>query len=330
MKNVFIYIFLLFLISVLLISHICYKNNISYYDDSETNSFKSVKEPSSISLYLVDKDKTIILNYEDYILGIVSNEISPDYNIEAIKAQTVAVRSFVLNKIYCSNKNTYDLHKGAQLCNSSHCINWCTFDKTVMKWNNQKRNEYKEKFRTALSETTGEYISYNSAPAITFWHKISHGKTENSLDILGHEYPYHKSVPSEFDKKAPGYITRVIYTKDAFGTIMSGLGIRMLNTNNISNDMLGEITRTPGGCVTEIQILNHTYSGQEIMNAFKLNSTFFTIVVDDLNVVFEVKGCGHNVGLSQYGANIMAITGSSYKDILNYYYPNAIISSLIT
>ena len=327
MKKIFLFILLLCLssLSLLQFEHI---NHIQH-SQSDTDAIMTISEPHSISLRLVNDNKTINLNIEDYILGVAANEMPPDYNIEAIKAQIVAVRSYVLNRLYHQDiKTTSDLHKEAILCNSTHCVKWYPFETAIKKWDTEKIDEYKKKFRTALAETKGEYITYNNTPAITFWHKISHGKTENSLDIFGLDYPYHQSVLSESDKYAPGYISRVIYPKEAFVTIMSGLKADTFNEKDFSNDILGNITHTSGGCVASIQINNEIYSGQEIMNAFKLKSTFFTINFDGTDVVFNVKGDGHCVGMSQFGANVMANNGSSYKDILYYYYPGIYISSL--
>ena len=327
MKKIFLFILLLCLssLSLLQFEHI---NHIQH-SQSDTDAIMTISEPHSISLRLVNDNKTIDLNFDDYILGVVANEMPPDYNLEALKAQIVAVKSYVLNRLYYQNKNTiFDLHKGAILCNSSHCINWYPYENTIKKWDIEKTNAYKEKFRTALTETKGEYLTYNNIPALTFWHKISHGKTESSLDILGVDSPYHQSVLSESDKYAPGYISRVIYPKEAFVTIMSGLKGDTFNAENFSSDILGDTTYTSNGCITTIQIDNEIYSGQEIMNAFKLKSSFFSIRFEGTNVVFDVKGDGHCVGMSQFGANVMANKGSAYIDILYYYYPGISISTL--
>ena len=289
------------------------------YNESKTNNVNTISEPKFISLYHVAEDKIIYISYKDYIINIVSQEISQDYNLEAIKAQTVAVRSFVLYNLYSNNKsNTIDFHEGAVLCNSKHCI----------EWDCKKKKEIDKKFYTAYEETKGEYISYNNSSTIALWHKISHGKTENSFDILEVDYPYHKTVISEFDKKAPGYISRAIYSADAFCTIISGLSGKKIDSDIISEKTFGEASRTPNGCVKTIQISNETYTGQEIKDAFKLKNTFFNIEVCDSNIIFNVRGDGHNVGMSQFGANAMAENGSKYTDIICYYFPGAIISSL--
>lgn len=328
MKKFFIYILLLLLFASASVMYISYKYKSSSDSLTTFNGNSLPSEPFSVSLYLVDQDKIITLDFEDYILGLVSNEISPDYCIETIKAQTVAIRSFVLNKLCFQDKEDIIIkHKGANLCDGSHCIKWFPFDKSILQYDSNSLFENKTKYQTALSETQGEYIEYNNTPATTFWHKISHGRTENSLDILEIDYPYHKSVLSESDKFAPGYISRVIYPTDAFNTIMKGLNKDAVNIFS-ANNIIGDVSSTPGGSVLTVQINNKTYTGQEIKNAFKLKSAFFTIEVDEYNVIFEVRGDGHNIGMSQYGANIMAENSFSYKDIIYYYYPGAILSSL--
>ena len=62
-------------------------------------------------------------------------------------------------------------------------------------------------------------------------------------------------------------------------------------------------------------------SGLTLRQLFSLRSTDFTLVWDGARFVFRVRGYGHGLGMSQYGANLMAEGGADYTAILSHYYP---------
>lgn len=304
--------------------------NSSPDSNLETDSGILFSEPYIVSLRLIDQNQTISINFEDYISGIVALEMPPTNNSEALKAQAVAARSFILNKISdYSNNNISPFHEGAVLCNDfSHCNAWASIDTTASNWNEQNVDAYKEKIISAVYDTKGEYLAYDNKIATAFYHKISHGKTESSYDIWGVDRPHLKSVSSDFDTKASGFNSRVFYPEEAFFTVLSGLRPNLFSKDFWHDKKCENITYTSGGSIATIQICGETFTGLEIANAFKLKSTCFTLTFDNSKVVFDVKGNGHCVGMSQFGANAMAENGSNYKEILNHYYTDTTISSL--
>ena len=83
---------------------------------------------------------------------------------------------------------------------------------------------------------------------------------------------------------------------------------------------LGEIKTCDSGMVSEIVIADTAYAGTHIRKMFSLRSSSFDMKVTDDGVDFTVRGYGHGVGMSQYGANEMAKKGSTYEDILKHFY----------
>jgi stage II sporulation protein D len=88
---------------------------------------------------------------------------------------------------------------------------------------------------------------------------------------------------------------------------------------------IGEITYTDTGMVKTIVIGGKAFKGTEIRKLFSLKSATFEISEENGKILFTVKGYGHGVGMSQYGANCLAADGKTYKEILSYYYPNTVI-----
>ena len=74
------------------------------------------------------------------------------------------------------------------------------------------------------------------------------------------------------------------------------------------------------GRVATLSVDNKNYSGRQVREILGLSSSCFTIEYVNNNYVFTTKGSGHGVGMSQYGAQGMALEGSGYKEILNHYY----------
>ena len=100
-----------------------------------------------------------------------------------------------------------------------------------------------------------------------------------------------------------------------------------LSVDNLINQ-IKVLERTNAGSVKTIQIGDKKISGRNIRTLFGLNSSNFDIGFENDTVVFKVKGYGHGVGMSQWGANAMAKNGSNYEEILKHYYTGVEITNL--
>lgn len=289
----------------------------------------SMQEPYQISLYITSTGETANLDFEDYIAGIVAGEMPPTYQTEALKAQAVAARSYMLSKIASYLQDGIpEEHHGALLCTDySHCKNWASLEDAKSHWDARFAEDYADKIKTAVQDTRGEYLVYDNKVAKTFFYAISSGKTENVTDVWGSALPYLQSVPSEGDSRADGYRSRVFYPKEAFYTVLKGARPH-IRTDESLDAMLGKVTYTEGGSVASIELGGELFKGTEIRNMFQLRSANFSLRIQDNQVVFDVKGYGHGVGMSQYGANAMAGEGKSYQEILDHYYTGVMLACL--
>lgn len=265
---------------------------------------------------MFDKDTGKIYEYnlEEYLVGVVSAEMPASYETEALKAQAVAARSYILSRSKSGNPD----HKGADVCtDSTHCKAYLSESAAKEKWGDGWADKYLKKIKSAVYDTKGEYVAYNGEAAVACFSAVSSGKTENAADVWGSETPYLKSVDSPGDLTYENFTDSVTVPKTEF-----------LEKLGISSASVGAITHTEGGSVKNISIGGKDFSGTQIRSIFGLNSANFELLINDAEAVFTTKGKGHGVGMSQYGANQMAKDGEKYTEILFHYYSNVTIEKM--
>ena len=147
------------------------------------------------------------------------------------------------------------------------------------------------------------------------------------LADFGGELPYLTAVASPGDCFAPEYQTECSFTTDEFEEIATGAW-QGISLNGSPQQWVTDIERTASGTVSQIVIGNAKTTGDEVRKAFSLRSANFDIVYSQNEFVFTVRGYGHGVGMSQYGAQYMAIQGADYREILYTYYPNTVIAKV--
>lgn len=250
---------------------------------------------------------------EEYVVGVVAGEMPVSFNIEALKAQAIASRTYVLKRTI-NNKGDYDVVDGTS--NQVYLDN----NDLKKKWlNNYEENL--SKVKEAVSKTKGQVLLYNNNLIDAMFFSTSNGYTENSGDVFSNNLPYLTSVESSWDKiESPVFKTQNEVSKKEF---LANLNLDVNTSIDITN-----IKKTNTGRVKELTINGKKFNSSDIRNAFNLKSTSFTIKVTDDKVIFDVSGYGHGVGMSQYGANGMAKEGYNYEDILNHYYKDCEIKKV--
>ena len=165
-------------------------------------------------------------------------------------------------------------------------------------------------------------------PSSFRYFSTSSGKTENSEEVFSTEYPYLRSVDSPYDKYAPKYASTLkISNKDFVSKLKSTYSDINITQNNLSSQ-IKILNRSDGGSVEKIKLGNKELTGRDIRNILNLNSANFEIKFDTNSLDFVVKGYGHGVGMSQWGANGMAEEGYKYYEILSHYYKDTTIKDL--
>jgi len=284
---------------------------------------KEEKSDIKIKVYIKDQDKVEEMTLENYVKGVVAAEMPVEFEIEALKAQAVAARTFALGRIMNLYTAKEDTHKGAHVCtDSTHCQAWIDKADRIKKWNSVSADRNWEKIETAVKETENVIILYDNKPINPLFHANSGGRTENCEDVWeGVEVPYLKSVKSDGDEEDPGYkVVTAFKEEDIIESLKNEYPDILLNEDDLlSNFSVLELS--DGGRVKKIKVGNIELKGTDLRNILSLRSTNFKIEKgkeDELNIT--TIGHGHGVGMSQYGANYLAKNGGTCEEILKHYY----------
>lgn len=271
----------------------------------------------TVTLYHHETETTEILPLRDYLWGVLAGEMPASYPEEALKAQAVASYSYLLHRIetMAAHPASDFGHEGDVCDDPGHCKAWLSPAEAALKWGEDWLEASEAKLSGAVEAVLGEALLYDGTAANTVFHAISGGRTEDAADVWGAEVPYLTSVDSHWDTAAKGFQSTVTVPLEEF---REKLGQQDCTP--------GATTLTEGGSVASQVIGDTSYTGRELRTLFNLRSTRFTLTVTDTAATFQVSGYGHQVGLSQYGASVLAEEGYTYKEILAYYYPGTTLT----
>ena len=282
-------------------------NNEGVKENMIATNKEENKGEQVVTVFRESKNEEIDIPLETYLIGVVSGEMPALYNIEALKAQAVAARTYTIQLLE-SQDRIHDTVK--------HQV-YLDTEQLKEKWQD-KFDEYYNKVSQAVSETAGQVITYEDQLIKPFYFSISNGFTENAEDYWSTAYPYLKSVNSEWDKTAPNYEVETEFTIQELRN--------KFNNNNLKQDSFVILNKTAGQNINEILVGDKVYSGREFREILGLRSADFKIKFSNNKVIITTFGYGHGVGMSQYGANELAKQGKKYDDILKYYYQNVKIT----
>lgn len=337
MKKPFIFILLLSL-SLVMVSVI---GSLVFYRDSGTSTVKNRitknitknityekvdKESPNINVYKVNENKIDKMDIEEYLYGVLSSEMPSTFDVEALKAQAIAARTYVMYKM---ENNITSGHKNAIVCtNSAHCQAYTSYeDLKKMKGEDWIKSDY-VKVKKAVDDTKGQIVIYDDKAILPLYFSTSSGKTENSKDVFSTQYPYLVSVNSPYEEQSPKYLTTYSIEKSKFIKYIKNIYPQITISLDELDKQVSIVNRTEGGCVKTVEVGNVKISGTNMRKILNLNSANFTIDYNKDEMNFTVKGYGHGVGMSQWGAEGMAKKGYKYYDILFHYFKGSDIKDL--
>ena len=311
MKQVYASICLMLLLLMLIVPALAVGGGTSGQSTPSTNNSEPSPSPTAageISVLHVETGAVKTYSMADYLFGVLAAEISYDAPAEALKAQAVAAYSIACRRKIeraAGNTSRPGPAAGADISDDYHFDqSFITREQAKEKWGEQ----YEERaslIDQAVQAVSGIALLYNGEPADAVYHSISAGKTESAEVVWG----------------SADYLSSATFTPDELREKLSSL----CAMEGEPADWIGECDYSSSGTVKTLQLAGATLTGQQIRSALELRSANFDLVFQDGSFVFTVRGYGHGVGMSQYGAQCMAQQGSSYTEILSWYYPGCTV-----
>ena len=251
---------------------------------------------------------------EQYVISVVASEMPAEFADEALKAQAVAARTYIVRHLEQQEDEE------SMITDSTEHQVYKNETELQEQWG--KDFQWKmEKVTAAVVATEGEVITYENDLITPTFFSMSNGYTEDAENYWGNELPYLKSVESKWDEAHPDFMEQTIFT---FPELSEKLGIPL----EVGEEVAVAMSRTNSERVAELRINETTFSGRDVRDKLALRSNDFSIKQQNDHFIFTTKGYGHGVGMSQHGANGMAKEGNSYEDILYYYYQDVEIDLL--
>lgn len=242
------------------------------------------------------------ITLKDYLLGVLATNTIKNIELSTLKALTLVYRTYAYKEMkknnYVSAYNEFQVYKPI----SYYKIIWA-----------EKYQEIYNRLLKAITDTDGEFLTYDDNCIESLTHICSNGKTTSSS-----YYPYLESIDSVWDYAYPNYINIQDYS---FQELEQKLDINKNDFEKIKITLMKDST-----LLKEIEVNNKKISSSILVTKLGLKSFDITIIVNPTYVRFITKGCGNNLGISQFGANEIAKAGCSYKSIIKYYFPKVTIN----
>ncbi|MEW8987197.1 MAG: stage II sporulation protein D, partial [Bacillus sp. (in: firmicutes)] len=247
---------------------------------------------------------------DNYVTGVVASEMPATFELEALKAQALTARTYIVRQMISSEK--LEVPDGALVTDTVQHQVFKNEEELRKIWG--KDYSWKiEKIRKAVQETSGQILTYEGSPIDATFFSTSNGYTENAESVWQGALPYLKSVESPWDLNSKEFNGQKVVSVSDFE--------RLLGVKVGSGDTIGKVVeRTSSNRVSRVDFNGTVLTGQDIRTKLELKSTDFTWERKGNQIVINTKGYGHGVGMSQYGANGMAQEGKNYVDIAKYYY----------
>ena len=267
---------------------------------------KSAATPSQNACQLFIKINDESIAVEDYLVGVLAGEMPASFHEEALKAQAIAARTYVLKQT-----------KNGQTPITATTAHQVFHDQKVReeKWQAAFiQNE--QKLQQAVEQTKQQVLTYKDQLITAMFHASSYQQTESAKNYSDNTIPYLQSVTSP----------ESLEPEETFFSYKE-LNKRLQQAFTATQYRQAKIKTNSSGRVQAVTIAGKTWSGREMRERLNLRATNFTWQPTEAGIQFSTLGYGHGVGMSQEGANAMAQAGASAQQILEHYYPNTIIQN---
>ena len=225
-----------------------------------------------VEVYISKENKVEKVPLEEYVLSVVSSEMPATFHEEALKAQSILARTFVINKLITGCNNI----KEGNICDTTHCQAYLNVNEKKKAWG-KDGDEYLKKIKKVVKETEGKVLSYNDKLVkYPQYFSTSSGNTEDAVAVFSEDVPYLKSVESPGEEISPKYESEISISISDFKSKIK----KSVSNSDLGNNITEEVkilNRNTGGTVNVIKIGKATNKGKEFRRIFGLNSVNFTL-----------------------------------------------------
>lgn len=271
-------------------------------------------EISIAEIWVEDGSETHRMELETYLVGVILAEMPTSYDHDALCAQAVVARTYALKR------QAGERHPKGAVCTDPDCCQAYVSVEAYLETLGYPQDV--SAAEAAVKATQGMVVTYDGELIEATYFHCAGGRTEKALAVWGVDYPYLQAVESPGEEEMDGYYQRRFYTKEELESLLD----RQLS--GTSKDWLGWTSYTVGNGVERTYFAGNVYTGVELRSCLHLNSTVFFMEPAEDGLWITTLGKGHRVGMSQTGAQAMALQGSSWQQILAHYYPGTRIDKM--
>lgn len=280
------------------------------------------QKDGGVQLAVKNGDAVEIMALDVYLQGVVRGEMPASFELEALKAQAAAERTYIYYQLAAGRK---EAHPNADVCTDPSCCNaWLSEEAAREKWGGDF-DGWESRIEDAVAATDGQVALYDGQPILAVFHSSSAGKTAGAGDVWSGDMPYLRSVDSpEGEETVPNYYSAAEFTAAEAKALLAQAHPELTFSGG-PDKWFGAVEKDESGRVGTVEVCGAPLRGVEVRRIFSLRSACFTIDAAADRVTFRVTGYGHGVGMSQYGANELARQGRTWQEILLWYYADITI-----
>ncbi|GAB6159024.1 stage II sporulation protein D [Desulfotomaculum varum] len=263
---------------------------------------------------------------EEYLVGVVAAEMPAAFPLEALKAQAVAARTYIMLRLSPGGVQN-SRYPGADVSSDpKEGQAWISREAMQQRWGKVKYLEYYYKIKWAVASTQGQVITCRSQLIFPAFHAACGGHTENAEEVWVAAAPYLKGVPCDYCRDNPAASQATFTLAELDQKLKTNLSV--LPAATLASKAIAVTSQTSTGRPREIRIGSKTYPATLLREMLHLRSTNLTWQAAGDKITFTTRGYGHGVGLCQNGAKGMALQGQSYQEILKHYYSGVEITTI--
>ncbi|BBI36205.1 stage II sporulation protein D [Cohnella abietis] len=285
--------------------------------NSALNSDIVNNQQPTVRVYLTRSGTIEKVPLEVYVKGVVAAEMPLDFQPAALEAQALAARTYIIRRLWLNDRSGVTVKEADVMDTEVNQVYRSLSEMEQLRIDNEVGWQKVDK---AVSRTAGQVIVYEDQPIEALFFSTSNGYTENSEEVFAAARPYLRSVASPWDKEGSprAQETVEISLKDFYDKL--DLKSITASSSLSAKKSIRIIEWTKGRRVKQMLVGNKKFTGEEIRHRLGLRSAAFDMDISKGKIILTTYGSGHGVGMSQWGAEEMAKSGKTARQIVEHYY----------